>query len=64
MTAKCFSHLFLHNLIILIIFWDEYKSWSSLRNILLSSLFSDTLSLCSFLNVENGQNYSFIYFNF
>jgi hypothetical protein len=62
------QHIIIVDLIILIIFGEQYKSRSSSlcsflhppvtsslfgRNILLSTLFTDTLSLCSSLNVRD-----------
>jgi hypothetical protein len=67
-NPTCHGHLVFLDLIILIILQEDYKSWSfSLcsflhlpttsnffsQNILLSTLFSNTLCLCSFLNVRD-----------
>jgi hypothetical protein len=66
--STCFSHLILHDLIILIILGEENKLWNSslcsflqppvtspllVPNILLSTLFLNTLSLCSSLNIRD-----------
>jgi hypothetical protein len=66
--ATCSIHLIIFDLIILIILGEEYKSRSSSLysflypslsgyNILLSTLFSHTISLCSKLNVRDQVSY-------
>jgi hypothetical protein len=85
--ATCPIHHTLIDIIILITHSEEYKLWlaslcsvlqSSLTsslfgpNILLRTLFSNNLSLCSSLNIRHSftsiqnhrQNYSFVYYNF
>jgi hypothetical protein len=68
MRATCPDHFIPFDFIYLMVFWDEYKLWSpslcnflrspvtsplSGTNILLRTLFSNTLNICSFLSVRD-----------
>ena len=70
--ATCLAHITIFNLVIQILFGEEYKLWSfSLRHLLhspvtssllesyifLSTLFLNTHSLYSFLNIRNQVSY-------
>jgi hypothetical protein len=75
MRATCPAHAFILDYIRLMTYEDEYKLWSSSlcnflhspvilslldSDILLRTLFSNTLSLCSSLNMRNQASHPYI----